>query len=150
MCSFFCFLGSIVLFALMLLTTADVIGRYLFNKPILGVLELTQFMMVCLVFLGMIYTQAENGHISVDILASRCSSKIRTILFLFNNALSFSILLLISLKSFTYAMEIRMAQEISTTLGIPVYPFILIPVIGCLAVIMVIISNSIEAVRRLK
>ena len=33
------------LFALMLLTTADVVGRYFFNLPILGTVELTQQML---------------------------------------------------------------------------------------------------------
>ncbi|RCV85674.1 TRAP transporter small permease subunit, partial [Vreelandella rituensis] len=38
------------LFALMLLTTADVVGRYFFNAPILGTVELTQQMLAAVVF----------------------------------------------------------------------------------------------------
>ena len=37
------YLGAAALFGTMCLTAADVIGRYAFNAPILGVFELTEF-----------------------------------------------------------------------------------------------------------
>ena len=44
--------AGVVLFALMLLTTADVIGRYFFNAPITGVVDLTEFSVLLMTFLG--------------------------------------------------------------------------------------------------
>ncbi len=43
-------LGAIVLLMMMGLTTADVVARYVFNAPILGVFELTEFMVLILIF----------------------------------------------------------------------------------------------------
>ena len=60
--------AAFVLFGIMLLTTFDVAGRYLFHAPILGVFEVTEFMLVCVVFLSLAYTQSLKGHIEVDIL----------------------------------------------------------------------------------
>ena len=44
------YLGAVTLFLMMLLTTADVAGRYILNQPILGGLEITEFMIVSVVF----------------------------------------------------------------------------------------------------
>ena len=56
------------LFALMLLTTADVVGRYFFNLPILGTVELTQQMLAAVVFLSLPVACWREEHVSVDLL----------------------------------------------------------------------------------
>lgn len=56
------------LFAMMLLTTADVTGRYFFNSPILGTVELTQLMLAALVFLSLPVVCWREEHVSVDLL----------------------------------------------------------------------------------
>ncbi|MFY0992974.1 TRAP transporter small permease, partial [Halomonas sp. C05BenzN] len=56
------------LFGMMLLTTADVTGRYFFNAPILGAVELTQLMLAALVFLSLPVVCWRQEHISVDLL----------------------------------------------------------------------------------
>ncbi|QTF92684.1 TRAP transporter small permease [Halomonas sp. BM-2019] len=56
------------LFGMMLLTTADVTGRYFFNSPILGAVELTQLMLAALVFLSLPVVCWRQEHISVDLL----------------------------------------------------------------------------------
>lgn len=56
------------LFALMLLTTADVAGRFFFNSPILGTVELTQLMLAALVFLSLPVVCWREEHVSVDLL----------------------------------------------------------------------------------
>lgn len=56
------------LFAMMLLTTADVSGRYFFNSPILGTVELTQLMLATLVFLSLPMVCWRQEHVSVDLI----------------------------------------------------------------------------------
>lgn len=56
------------LFALMLLTTADVTGRFFFNSPILGTVELTQLMLAAVVFLSLPVVCWREEHISLDLL----------------------------------------------------------------------------------
>lgn len=60
-------LAGTVLFALMLLTTGDVLGRFLFNMPIVGTVELTQLMLAGLVFLALPVVSWREGHIAVDL-----------------------------------------------------------------------------------
>lgn len=61
-------LAGITLFAMMILTTADVCGRYFFNSPILGAVELTQIMLAMVVFLAFPTVTWREEHITVDLL----------------------------------------------------------------------------------
>ncbi len=63
--------GVVVVAALTVVTVADVIGRYVFNHPIAGVYEVTQLMLVAIVFTGIAAVQAGEGHIRVEILLQR-------------------------------------------------------------------------------
>ena len=59
--SILAYVGACSLFGIMCLTTADVGGRYLFNSPILGVFELTEFMILILIFSFLAYTQSKRA-----------------------------------------------------------------------------------------
>ncbi|WP_151441748.1 TRAP transporter small permease [Halomonas lysinitropha] len=56
------------LFGMMLLTTADVTGRFFFNSPILGAVELTQLMLAAVIFLSLPVVCWREEHVSVDLL----------------------------------------------------------------------------------
>ncbi len=56
-----------VLVALMVYTVLDVVLRYGFNKPFSGSLEITEFAMSVIVFLGIAYCGWLGGHVAVDI-----------------------------------------------------------------------------------
>ena len=61
-------LSAIILFVLMMLTTVDVIGRYLFNTPLPGGYEITELMMAALVFAAMPVVTRRENHIVIDLL----------------------------------------------------------------------------------
>lgn len=56
-------LGSLLTFALMCLICADVVGRYFFNAPIAGVVEIVEISIVAIVFAQLADTTA-NGRIT--------------------------------------------------------------------------------------
>ncbi len=57
--------GSL-LFAMMLLTFADVILRYFFNAPIKGGFEVTEMMMAVLIFAGLPLVSRRHEHVTID------------------------------------------------------------------------------------
>jgi len=66
------YVSSMSTFILMLLTTADAGGRYLFNRPITGAYEITaNYLMVAAVFLATGYGYREGAYIRVTFLADR-------------------------------------------------------------------------------
>ena len=68
-------IGGIILTFMMLLVTGDVSGRYLLNRPIHGTTEITEFMMVALFYFTLAYTQADKGHIRIELLTSHLSPR---------------------------------------------------------------------------
>jgi TRAP-type C4-dicarboxylate transport system permease small subunit len=63
--------GAVAVAMLALLTMADVTGRYVFVQPIPGTYEVTQLMLVAIVFTGIAAVQAAHAHIRVEILLNR-------------------------------------------------------------------------------
>ena len=61
------YVAAVVLMALMVLTCADVAGRYLFNAPIWGAFELTEMMLAALIFAGLPLVSLRNDHVTVDL-----------------------------------------------------------------------------------
>lgn len=58
---------SIVMFSMMLLTTADVVGRYFFNKPIKGSFEIVTFLLAILIFASFPLVTWSDKHITVNL-----------------------------------------------------------------------------------
>ena len=80
------YIASICLIVMTSLITVDSIFRYFLNKPIIGVLEVTEnILMVGIVYLGLSYTSRGDGHIRVDIFSRKFPKKLQRInMFIFN------------------------------------------------------------------
>lgn len=63
-------LASVTLFTLMLITCVDVVGRYIFNKPLVGSTELTEMAVGIVVFAVFPMISWRNENVVVDILDS--------------------------------------------------------------------------------
>jgi TRAP-type C4-dicarboxylate transport system permease small subunit len=61
-------------------TCFDVILRYCFNRPIHWMLEITEYIMLYIPFLGAALVLKEEGHIRVDIFINRLTARKRTII----------------------------------------------------------------------
>ena len=66
------------IFVMMCLTSADAIGRYIFNSPITGAYEFTEkYLMLTAVYLGASYTYRGGSTIRITLLVSRLPSNLR-------------------------------------------------------------------------
>src|SRR4030042_391852 len=74
------YIAAFALTGMMLLTVADVVGRYFFNRPIRGAYELVGFLLVWAGSWGMGYCQIKRGHIRVDFIMQRLSQKNQAIM----------------------------------------------------------------------
>ncbi|MFO7987180.1 MAG: TRAP transporter small permease [Desulfatiglandaceae bacterium] len=135
------YVGACSLFILMCLTTADVAGRYLFNAPILGVFELTEFMILILIFSFLAYTQSKKTHVSVDLLVALFPKKIQIYIAVFNHTLCLILMGLITYMGFVRVLELVEFGEASPNLGIPLYPFVFFLVLGSVAMCIEYIRN---------
>ena len=67
--------GALVLF-LMLYGTADVLSRWLFNRPLPSTYEYMELGMVAVVYLGVAQVQRLRGHIAVDFVNKYLSARV--------------------------------------------------------------------------
>ncbi len=139
----FCIAGSSLLLPLTLLTVVDVFLRYFFNSPIRGVTDLTEFIIVIIVFPSLSWCALSGSHVSVDIIVSHFPKRVQAVLDCITLSAGLLIMILITFESLKDAMHSTHIK--STLLNLPHYPFQLIMTIGfallCISMIAIIIEK---------
>ena len=129
--TYLAYIGAFSLFSMMCLTITDVAGRYIFNQPILGAFELTEFMVLVLIFSYLAYTQANKSHVSVDLFMMFFPKRLKVYIEMFNHVACLAIMILIAWMGFEKALEMMETGESSPNLALPSYPFVFFLVLGC-------------------
>ena len=115
--------SSIFVVVLMVLVTADVTGRYVFNKPVPMTYEVGSFMLVFIVFLGMAYTQKMGSHIRVEFLTLRMSPKVRASFNLFAYTLGILLYGAIFYQGFKWSYDaFQIGEYVAGLVNIPKWP----------------------------
>lgn len=118
-----------MLLVMAFLITADVVMRYAFNSPILGTLEITEFMLAAVVFLGLAYAQAQRAHVGVDLLVQKLPPRLAAGVDSVVILLAILIYGLIVWQSYGNATQALRTGLESDLLAIPHFPFrILVPI----------------------
>jgi TRAP-type C4-dicarboxylate transport system permease small subunit len=137
-------IAAAILVAMMLLTAMDVLLRYFFNRPIGGAMEITEYMMVILVSLGLAYCGFVKGHVSVEVLTSRFSPKGQSILNCITYFLSFGFFSLITWQSIKYIRLMFESNLVSAVLHIPTFPFIAMLSLGSFVFSLVLLADFLD------
>jgi TRAP-type mannitol/chloroaromatic compound transport system permease small subunit len=73
-------MATISIIALMVLTTSDVVKRYIFADPIKGAYEISESLFLTAVFLGLAYTQLFREHVNTDLFIRHLTKRANLIL----------------------------------------------------------------------
>ena len=71
--------AGVLVVLIMLCVCMDVIMRYFFNNPLLWVVEMGEYAMLYITFIGAAWLLKIDGHVTIDILTMRMSGKKRNI-----------------------------------------------------------------------
>lgn len=142
-----CMAGMCLLIPLMVLTASDVIGRKFFAKTVPGAFELSEYILAVFIFLGAAYTQQVKGHVGVNFLTSRLSSRSQVLCSIITLLMS---LFIISIVIWHGWIEGIRERTVSDMLRIPQSPFRLLVAIGGFLLWMELLFDLIDSVRRLK
>jgi len=135
-----------VLMLLMLYTVIDVVLRYVFNHPFRGSLEITEFAMSLIVFLGIAYCGWLGGHVAVDILERPLEHpRLRFIPIILTLV---SAVLFAAIAWLTAADAINASHRISNMMRWPHWPFQTIVAFGAAMYAIVLAIQCVQAVRR--
>jgi len=115
---------------MVLIVTANVVGRYLFRRPLIGTVEVEEFMLLVLVFFGIGYAQIKKRHVSITTLVDRLPRKAQLVI---NNVTFLPSLIAFSLitwQSLAMAETYRIKGVSSLFLEVPLWPFLCVLAIG--------------------
>ena len=69
-----------VLFLMMMITAVDVVGRYVFNKPLNGGFEVTEMLLAALIYCGLPLVSQRREHIVIDTFDPLMSARVKRFL----------------------------------------------------------------------
>lgn len=119
--------SCIILFALMFLTLADVIGRFAFNSPIKGTMELTKMAVAVMVFFSIGIAQLKGDHLEIDFIVNKFSPRALGFYKFIVYLVVSIVLFILSWRLFVLGIDAQRANELSGDLAIPLF-YVMYPV----------------------
>ena len=134
--------GMLATFAMMCLTSADALCRYLFNRPITGAYEITEkFLMVAAIFLGLSYAYRGGVFIRVTFLVDRLPGGLKALAnhLAYLTTLLFCLFVLVA----TTSQALRALHDATTlsTMPIPLGPAYCLVPLGFLALTLLLLAD---------
>jgi TRAP-type C4-dicarboxylate transport system permease small subunit len=138
--------GACFLISLMLITSADVLGRDVFNHPIPGTIELSGYMLAVFILLGLAYAQQVKAHVGVSLIVSRLSPRVRIIINMITLLISFLIFSILVWQGLVVGIGER---TVSDLLRIPQYPFRLLVAVAAFFVCLEFLMDIGDSIKKL-
>ena len=116
------FICGALVFFYMFLVAANITGRYIFNRPIDGTLEIGQLVLASVIFFSLAYTQKEDAHIRVTavlkMLPQRWQNRFESAILV----IGFLVMILMAWRAFPFAMESLRMREVHMSVDVPIWP----------------------------
>jgi TRAP-type C4-dicarboxylate transport system permease small subunit len=116
--------SAALLLILMMITVADVLLRYLFSAPIRGAFELTELMLLVLIFAGLPLVSRADEHVTMDFVDRVLTSRGRAIVIRAVHILTAAAMLVLAWLIWLKAGKIAAYADTTESLKIPVAPFV--------------------------
>ena len=117
-------MAAIFLFALMMVTFIDVIGRNVLDRPLIGASEITEVLLVCVVFLTLPSVAFRQAHIVVDLADAISGPTLRFIQKLLSALLGAAFFGGMCWRLWILGDKVAGYADTTPSLGIPLAPFI--------------------------
>ena len=143
-------IGIILLLGVVMLIGIDVAGRFLFNFPIKGSIEISQFVLVSLFSLGFVLVTIRKEHVTVDLFLERLRPLLQRRLLIITNLISVGLFLICASASFYVFVESFERHEATDVLGIPFYPFRLLFAASFIVTLAVVVAEIIRLINNKK
>lgn len=143
-------IGVFALIFLVFITTLDVLGAKLFNRPVFGSMDAVMVCQVVAISFAATITLIAGRHVEVEFLVNRFPLRTQIWLGLLIRIICLLLFVIIVwvLTSFAHLLQVR--HEVTPTARFPLYPFGYIAALGCLPVCLVYLSLIIQDILKLK
>lgn len=139
--------GGVTL-VMMVAIVREVVGRYFFHSPSDWSLELSEYMLVALAYLGAPYTELTEGNIRIDFIYGRYSPRVRAWVDIFINSVATLWSGMLVWQGWRLAWESwQLGSRSSEAMAWPLFPSQVLVPIGALLVCLVL---ALKTARRIK
>jgi C4-dicarboxylate transporter DctQ subunit len=147
----FSFLAALLLVFILLSVCLEVFMRYFLNRPLQWVVELTEYTLLFITFLGAAWLLHRGGHISVDVVVNRLSSRTQARLRVLSCAIGILICGVLAWYGTDVAWDHYQRKIYNITLmEVPKAPLLAIIPVGCLVLLLEFIRQCYRAIRALR
>lgn len=137
--------GGVFLLGMILLTCANIFIRQFLN-PIPGAFELMGYAGAVVAAFALGYTQFTNGHISVDILVNTYPGPVKRMVSILNHGVCCAFFVITGWFMIQKALTLKHTGELSETLRIIYYPFVLAVAFGLFILALALFTDLLKAI----
>ena len=139
-----------MLMLMMLLGFADVFGRYILNKPIIGTLESFEILLPGVVLFSLAYAQRAKAHIAMDIFYARFPTRLQRVVGICIHAWAIFFFAVVIWRSTLIAILHWNTGRLISNLSVPIYLVDLFVPLGALAIFLVLISELLSSLAEMR
>jgi TRAP-type C4-dicarboxylate transport system permease small subunit len=125
-----CWVSLLALIGMMLLTSSDVVLRYI-GYPIKGTFDIVGLLGTVVVALPIAYTQILGRHIATEFMASRGNPLVQTIIMSMKCLFSIGMYAMIAWQCSLLGTKLWRIGRVSDTIEIPIFPLVYVVAFGC-------------------
>jgi len=134
--------GLGIFFIMMCLTFVDVILRYVFSRPIMGVKEYTEVMLVLLIAFTIAYTYEKKGHVTINLVTDKLADRAKLILATIVTIIGIALFVIVFWRCAAELLFfIDQDKQHGTAMYIPAAPFQAAMVLGTLVLLLLIVRD---------
>ena len=116
--------SSVILMILMMLTVVDVVSRYLLNWPLRGAFEVTELMLLVLIFAGLPLVSHADEHVTMDFIDRMVGEWVRGFIVRFVHVVCAASMFLLAWLTWVKAGRVAEYGDTTDVLKILVAPFV--------------------------
>lgn len=136
-------LTGLLLLALTGVTLVDVLGRYFFNSPLPGASEMTELLVMAIVFAGLPAICLDDGHITVDLFTSRLKGPLAEVQTFVARIIVSVVLAVVAWQLWKHGLRLSIYGETTVYLRVPLMPVALAASILCAASSIIVLGLAV-------
>ena len=134
-------IGAAAIVVMMLITVIDIVGRRVFNEPLSGSYELSEFMLVIVVFFSIVHCEFLRAHVTVEVITSRLRKSTQDIISAVMYVFFLVTFILLTQQLIVHSIDSSQTNLTSGILKIPVYPYIALAAFSSFLVSLVVLAH---------
>ncbi len=116
--------ASAILVVMMMITTVDVISRYIFNYPLRSAFEVTELLLLVLIFAGLPLVSHADEHVTMDFIDRMLPDAVRLALVRIVHVICAGVMFFLAWQIWLKAGKISGYGDTTDVIKIPIGPFV--------------------------